>query len=120
MSITTEKLEELDKKAHEVLKNKVSMDIDTFYHFIDLLIDESKKREPNNIINTVDEIRDHAHRMYSGFYDILKSKGMTDEEIDKTNLHLHLNSIGAKSACIRSIIGIKKENDIYENEKYNI
>lgn len=45
MSITTEKLEELNKNAHKVLKNKVSMDIDAFYYFIDLLIDESKKND---------------------------------------------------------------------------
>lgn len=45
MSITTEKLEKIDKKAHEVLKNKVSMDIDAFYYFIYLLIDASKKND---------------------------------------------------------------------------
>lgn len=56
------------------------------------------------ILTMVEEMDNHCHMMYDEVYNILKSKGMTDDEILKTNLHLHTNSTNALNGRIRSII----------------
>ena len=56
------------------------------------------------ILTMVEEMDNHCHMMYNKVYDILKSKGMSDEEILKTNLHLHTNSTNALNGVIHSII----------------
>ena len=49
------------------------------------------------------EMGNQCQIMHTKVHDILKSKGMTDEEILKTVLNLHTNSTNALNGGIRSI-----------------
>lgn len=60
---------------------------------------------------TAYEMEQHCQRMYSRMVDILKSKGLTDEEIIKTNLHLHVNSVNALYGRIRHLTSEEASND---------
>ena len=55
------------------------------------------------MLTMIEDTDNHCRIIYNEVCDILKSKGMTDEEILKTVLNLHTNSANALNGGIRSI-----------------
>ena len=79
------------------------------------LVIRSYKVQIEKIMKTIFKIEEMCFRLYSKTSEFLKSKGVTDDEIFNSNLHLYLNSINAFTHSFAHQFAVFREEKPDEN-----